>query len=109
MEARQTPPDPAAALARALGVIGGPAALGEAMGITRQGIGQWRRVPSERVLTVERLTGVPRHELRPDLYPPPSPEQPGGGEAGDEPAGDQAGRDGEAVDTTESGPRAAAA
>ena len=33
--------------------------------------GQWRRVPAERVLEVERLTGVSRHELRPDLYPPP--------------------------------------
>jgi len=28
-----------------------------------------RRVPAERVLDVERLTGIPRHDLRPDLYP----------------------------------------
>jgi DNA-binding transcriptional regulator YdaS (Cro superfamily) len=27
------------------------------------------RVPAERVLSIEAATGVPRHELRPDLYP----------------------------------------
>lgn len=29
-----------------------------------------RRVPAERVLDVERVTGISRHELRPDLYGP---------------------------------------
>lgn len=28
--------------------------------------------PPERVLEIERATGVPRHELRPDIYPAPS-------------------------------------
>jgi DNA-binding transcriptional regulator YdaS (Cro superfamily) len=28
-----------------------------------------KRVPAERVLDVERITGISRHELRPDLYP----------------------------------------
>ncbi|MDQ0305303.1 transcriptional regulator [Ancylobacter polymorphus] len=28
-----------------------------------------RRVPAERVLDVERITGISRHDLRPDLYP----------------------------------------
>lgn len=28
-----------------------------------------RRVPAEFVLKVEALTGVSRHELRPDIYP----------------------------------------
>lgn len=27
------------------------------------------RVPAERVIDVERLTGIPRERLRPDLYP----------------------------------------
>lgn len=37
-------------------------------------ITRWERgrVPAERVLDVERVTGVPRHELRPDLYPAPT-------------------------------------
>jgi DNA-binding transcriptional regulator YdaS (Cro superfamily) len=28
-------------------------------------------VPAERAIDVESITGVPRHELRPDIYPPP--------------------------------------
>jgi len=27
------------------------------------------RVPAERVLPIEKVSGVSRHELRPDLYP----------------------------------------
>jgi len=53
----------------ALKEVGGASALSRLMGITSQAIGQWRRVPAERVLQVERLTGVSRHDLRPDLYP----------------------------------------
>jgi hypothetical protein len=34
-------------------------------GITREAVWLWRRVPSERVLTVERVTGIPRHLIRP--------------------------------------------
>lgn len=40
-----------------------------ALGITHGAISQWSRVPAERVLDVERVTGIPRHQLRPDLYP----------------------------------------
>lgn len=42
------------------------------LGITAQAISQWTRVPVERVLDVERITGVSRTELRPDIYPPQS-------------------------------------
>jgi Putative antitoxin of bacterial toxin-antitoxin system, YdaS/YdaT len=28
-----------------------------------------RRVPTERVLEIERATGISRHDLRPDIYP----------------------------------------
>jgi len=48
----------------------GMAALAARLGITIQAISQWRRVPVSRVLEVERATGVPRSELRPDIYPP---------------------------------------
>jgi len=37
--------------------------------VTPQAVYKWRRVPAEQVLHVERITGVSRHELRPDLYP----------------------------------------
>lgn len=37
--------------------------------LTPQAISQWKQVPAERVLEVERVSGVSRHLLRPDLYP----------------------------------------
>ena len=40
---------------------------------TPEAVRQWRKrgaVPPARVLLIERLTGVPRHKLRPDIYPP---------------------------------------
>lgn len=43
--------------------------LAAALGITPSAISMWERVPAERVIDVERETGVSRHELRPDLYP----------------------------------------
>lgn len=43
--------------------------LARRLGIKVQTIQQWTRIPAERVHEVERVTGIPRHELRPDLYP----------------------------------------
>jgi DNA-binding transcriptional regulator YdaS (Cro superfamily) len=61
-------------LERAKAVLKGNTALARALpgDITPQAVSQWKRVPAERVLDVERATGVPRHELRPDIYPPPT-------------------------------------
>lgn len=39
------------------------------IGISLQAVSKWDRIPAERVLTVEKITGISRHELRPDLYP----------------------------------------
>jgi DNA-binding transcriptional regulator YdaS (Cro superfamily) len=58
------------ALARAKQNVGGNVGLARLIGVTSQAVSQWRRVPAERVLDVERVTGVARHDLRPDLYPP---------------------------------------
>jgi DNA-binding transcriptional regulator YdaS (Cro superfamily) len=44
------------------------AKIAEELGITRAAVSTWRRVPAERVIAVERITEIPRHELRPDLY-----------------------------------------
>lgn len=49
--------------------------LARALGITIGAVSQWDRVPAERVLDVERVTGISRHELRPDIYPI-EPKQP---------------------------------
>ena len=35
---------------------------------THGAISQWARVPSDLVLTVERVSGIRREVLRPDLY-----------------------------------------
>lgn len=44
--------------------------LARALEITPGAVSQWDRVPAERVLDIERLTGISRHDLRPDLYGP---------------------------------------
>ena len=59
-------------LQRALKASGGPAALARWLGITKQAVGQWDRVPAERVLAVSDATGVPCHVLRPDLHRAPA-------------------------------------
>lgn len=42
--------------------------LAAACGITHGAILQWSRVPSDRLIAVEDATGIPREELRPDLF-----------------------------------------
>jgi len=48
---------------------GGPSAVGRAIGISPQAVGQWRRVPAERVLALAGLSGWPPNRIRPDIYP----------------------------------------
>lgn len=36
--------------------------------LSRAAVAMWRKVPAERVVEVERATGISRHLLRPDLY-----------------------------------------
>jgi DNA-binding transcriptional regulator YdaS (Cro superfamily) len=55
---------------RVIATVKGRYQLARALGISPQAIYGWRRVPGGRVLQVEELTGIPRSELRPDLYPP---------------------------------------
>lgn len=57
------------ALKRAVKVSGGQAEFARLIGITAQAVSQWDEVPPLRVLEVERVSGVSRYELRPDLYP----------------------------------------
>jgi DNA-binding transcriptional regulator YdaS (Cro superfamily) len=58
------------ALQEAVRRKGSVSALARAIGVRPQAISQWDRVPADRVIAVEKETGVSRHELRPDLYPP---------------------------------------
>lgn len=55
---------------RAIELAGGTQALAEKCGVRYQAVQKWRhRIPAERVLKIEEISGVSRHELRPDLYP----------------------------------------
>ena len=53
--------------------------LADAVGVDKATVTRWaqRRVPAERVIGIEKTTGISRSDLRPDLYPPP--DSPAGG------------------------------
>jgi DNA-binding transcriptional regulator YdaS (Cro superfamily) len=44
-------------------------AIAKECGISTAAVSKWPKVPAERVLAVERATGISRHRLRPDVYP----------------------------------------
>lgn len=46
--------------------------LAEAVGVDKATVTRWaqKRIPAERVVNIEKATGIDRQELRPDLYPP---------------------------------------
>jgi DNA-binding transcriptional regulator YdaS (Cro superfamily) len=60
----------------AISVAGSMTALAEQLGITPQAVARWRNVPAGRCLEVERLTGISRHHLRPDIYGPEPKRRP---------------------------------
>lgn len=66
-------PRPQAALKWAIDICGSQAKFARLIGKTRPAVSlmlsQDRALPAEHVLTVERETGVSRHDLRPDIYP----------------------------------------
>jgi DNA-binding transcriptional regulator YdaS (Cro superfamily) len=53
--------------------LGSQKALAEALNVSTMAISKWvsiGKVPADRVLNVEKLSGISCHELRPDIYPP---------------------------------------
>jgi DNA-binding transcriptional regulator YdaS (Cro superfamily) len=52
------------------------------LGVSDELVRLWRhgrrRIPAERVLAIEAATGISRHALRPDIYPPPRKRRPRG-------------------------------
>ena len=55
-------------LNEAIRAVGGVSELARKIGIAQPSVSNWTRVPAERVLVVEEVTGVSRTTLRPDLY-----------------------------------------
>ena len=56
----------------ALRVAGGITPLSKIAETSPQAVYKWPRIPVSRVLRIEEGTGIPRHVLRPDIYPPPA-------------------------------------
>jgi DNA-binding transcriptional regulator YdaS (Cro superfamily) len=46
------------------------AKIAHELGVTRAAVAKWERVPAERVVHIEKITGIPREKLRPDLFEP---------------------------------------
>jgi DNA-binding transcriptional regulator YdaS (Cro superfamily) len=57
-----------AALRAAIEAAGSIRKLAFLLGITPAALLEWHRVPTHRIRQVEAVTGVPRGELRPNLY-----------------------------------------
>jgi TorA maturation chaperone TorD len=55
-------------LQEAIRAAGGVTELARRIGISQPSVSKWSRIPAERVLSVEAVTGVARTVLRPDLY-----------------------------------------
>ena len=60
---------------KAVKIAGGSSEFARALNkagvkITRQAIEQWHSVPPHHVRAVEKITGISRYKLRPDIYGP---------------------------------------
>lgn len=55
-------------LSEAIRAVGGVSELSRQIGISQPSVSNWIRIPAERVISVEAVTGVDRATLRPDLY-----------------------------------------
>ncbi|MCP3729282.1 helix-turn-helix domain-containing protein [Sphingomonas sp. MG17] len=67
-------------LKRAVRLAGSQAALARKIGRPQQTVNDWvvngRPVPPVDAQAIERETGVPKEQLRPDIYPPQLAAQP---------------------------------
>jgi DNA-binding transcriptional regulator YdaS (Cro superfamily) len=67
-------------LRAAIEILGSQSALAELVGVRQPAVSKWLAkgapLPAEFVLRVESETGISRHELRPDVYPPDMPPAP---------------------------------
>ena len=60
------------AIEKAVEIAGGQSSLALALGVSQPRVWNWlhkSQISPEFVIPVEKVTGVSRHELRPDIYP----------------------------------------
>jgi DNA-binding transcriptional regulator YdaS (Cro superfamily) len=55
---------------KAAEAAGGVVRLSLMLGLSRGAVSQWREIPVRHLANVERITGIPRSELRPDIFGP---------------------------------------
>ena len=55
-------------LKRAVDAYGGYREMARSLDLSEQAVRKWQRVPEAHVARVSEDTGIPRWELRPDLY-----------------------------------------
>lgn len=55
-------------LQRAVSAVRNLSEFSRRVGTSRSGVYTWKRVPGDLVRKVEAATGVPAHELRPDIF-----------------------------------------
>lgn len=64
---------PFEALQKAVSLAGGQSATARICNVSQTAVWKWlqsgKRLPAEHVLPMSAATGVPAHQLRPDIYP----------------------------------------
>ena len=55
-------------LKKAIDAMGSASALARALGISHVAVLRWKRVPYKHIIRIEKITGVAREDLRPELY-----------------------------------------
>ena len=55
-------------LKAAIKAAGGMRALARLLSLSHTAVQHWDKIPAERVVEIEALTGIARERLRPDLY-----------------------------------------
>jgi hypothetical protein len=61
-------------MAATIKAAGGLRALARKLGVRQEAIEQWKRIPVERLQVVAKITGLPQHVLRPDLFDVSEPQ-----------------------------------
>lgn len=57
-----------ASLVDVFAATGSMAELARQLGLTRQAVSIWEKVPLKHLKAVSKMTGISRQQLRPDLY-----------------------------------------
>ena len=53
---------------KAASKLGGIVAMSQALGLSRGAAANWSEIPVDHVAKLEKLTGIPREVLRPDIF-----------------------------------------